>query len=534
MVVRRITTLGAEVLQLNATPEVHISGLYGEVLVEEYVERYISFVGAEVMVAASIDETWDEPITHTGAMLEIYWDDAWVDETDYLLMDGGFDVQRSMIDPLRGLASMGQAPLGTATFRVRNDDGRYSKTKSGSQAATYGLHGLPIRASLGYLTEAGLEYEYVFTGRIVDPQNTEAGETATLYCRDEGETLMRQTASRMMNAGAQTSSLVATFATEGGLGVNDYTLDQGLFLVPFAYLEEDNLWQEIQRVAASEGGLIFIDRLGVLRFWNAAHFASLSSVATYDESLYAECLLRYDYDNCYNVVKVTYDPRQESEQATVYQLRRPVMVPIDGTVTETFQFRWPLAEFDTYNIAAVTGGGADISSDVTVAPAVPQNAQSWTVTFTNANTIHPAYITTFEVVGRVAEGRPAEVYEADPGDVAGSKEARVLSVGQNFYVQTPGQARLLGNLLSDRLSTEVLTMMLVETPALPTLELGDKITVQATNNEIDGDAVITGLHWTFGPAAKCDITCVDATNLYGDSGYFVIGTSELGTGKLFY
>jgi len=486
----------------------------------------------EDVVVSEYDDVVAGPIVGAG----IFWSDAvgWVDESEYLLMDNGMDVQRSMIDPLRGLASMGQAPLGTATGRFRNDDGRYSKTVAGSMAATYGLHGNPIQVTLSY---QGGTPEVIFTGRIVEPQNTEAGEVATLYCRDEGETLLKQTASRIMNSGAQTGDLVATYLTEGGwTAVNgtDMQVDKGLFLVPFAYLEEDNLWSELQRLAASEAGLVFIDRLGLLRFWDSSHFDKLSSVATYDESLYGEALLRYDYQNKYNVIAVNYEPRQESQAATVFTLRRAVEVPIGGTATETFQFRWPLAAFDGYTLAAVTGGGADLSDDVSISPSVPQHAQSWTVEFTNANTVHAAYITTFEVAGRVAQGRPSEVYEADPDGVAGTKAARKLSLGGNFYIQTPGQARLIGNLLSDRLAEEVLTIQLVQCPALPTLELGDKLTVLASNHEIYGDFIITGLHYTFGPAAKCDITLVDAANLYGTSGYFVVGTSELGAGKLFY
>jgi hypothetical protein len=530
----RVSTLAVEALLESADPPVVVTGVAVEALLEKYVERDVTAVMVEALVERGMEEVWDDPVAAPAAMLEIMWDDAWVDETDHLLLDGGADVKRSLVDPMRGLASMGSAPLGTAAIRVRNDDGRYSVTRSGSQAATYGLYGRRVRFSLGYLAEGSLTYQAVFTGRIVDPQHTEAGETATLQCRDEGETLLRQTASRQMNQGAQSSSLIATYLSEGGLEVTDYSLEQGLFLVPFAYLQEDNLWTAAQRVAASEAGLLFVDRNGLVRFWNAAHFDGLSSVATFAEALYGELAMRFDYENAYNVVTVSYEPRQRSETVAAFSLRRPVAVPAGGTATETFEFRWPVAEFDSYNLTAVTGGGADITADVTVTPAQPQYAQSWEVEFANANAVHAAYVTRFEVIGRVAEARAAETYTVDPDGSAGTKAARKTAVRGNFYAQTPGQTRLLGNLLSDRMREPVLTLRLTQCPALPTLELGDRITVQGANNELDREAVVTGLHWTFGPAARMDIDAVDATGLYGESGYFVVGTSELGTGKLFY
>ncbi len=474
---------------------------------------------------------WNDLVATPRAKVEIKWDGAnWTDESAYLFLNSGVEVRRSLVDPMRGLASMGSAPLGSATVKLRNDTGRYSKTVAASQAATYGLHKLPIRIGLSY---DAVTYTTIFTGRITDARGTESGEVATISCRDEGETLMRQTVSRAMNLGAQTSTLIATYAAEAGLDPGDYAADTGLMMVPYAYLEEDNIWTELQRVAASEGGLIFMDRSGLLQFWNAAHFDTLSSVQTFDEALYGELALSYDYDNSYNVVAVDFEPREQSEAVTVFDLRRPVSVPIDGTAVETFRFRWPVADFVSYSLTAVSGGGDDISTDVTIAPTTPQYAQSWEVTFTNANTIYGAYVTQFEVTGRVAEGRPTETYTANPGSVSG-KAIRKLDVAGNFYVQTPGQARLIGNLLSDRLATELLTLHMSGCPALPTLELGSKITVQGDNNDLDVAAIVTGLRFRYGPAATMEVDAVDATNLYGSSGYFVVGTSALGTGKLFY
>ena len=481
----------------------------------------------------AIADEWDDLAAVPCGKVEIYWDASWVNESAYLILEGGMSVTRDLVDPVLGLTSMAYAPLGSATLRMRNTDSRYSKSKSGSQANTYGIHNKQIRASLGY----SAAYEVIFTGRIVDVSEAEAGATVTLTCHDMGEDLMRQTASSAMSTDQQTDVWIDTLAAAGGLAGADYSTEYGFFMLPYCYLESDKLLSEAQKAAASEGGVIFFDKDGVLQFWNAGHWADSRSGYAFTEALYAELVPRRDYDNKYNVATVEYETRAVAESAVVYNLRRTICVPVNGTRTVTMRFRLPLAEYESYDMAVVSGGGQDMSGDVTLSPTSPDGAQSWTVTFTNANTRHEAFVTKFEVLGKPVEGRSAEEHVYDPNSKAGTDEERNLQIRNNYYIQQEGQALMLAEMATDRLTTEHLVVELRDVPANPLLELGDRVTLTSTLTGVSVDVLIIGLRFTYGIAAKMTVIGVDVTNFYGYTTYFTIGSSALGAASgeyLFY
>jgi len=511
-----------------------------ETLTDATGDRRISQLGIEVLIKPGMDVWYDDRTAFPRSTIEIMWDSTtgWVDETDHLFLDGGIEVRRSLVNPLTGLGRMGQAPLGTATIRVRNDDSRFSKSVSGSQANTYGLHNKKIRISLGYSDETGTDEELhvVFTGRIVDINDAESSQTVTLRCHDLGEDLVRQTINTSLNTDVQTNAWIETVAAAAGLTSSDYNTEYGMFLVPYAYMDDDNPWREIQEAAASEGGAVFIGQDGVLRYYNFAHWLGQSSRYTWDESYYAEMHPEYLYDDKANVVVVDYQPRAESQDATVFSLRQPIPVPVNGSVTRTLRFRFPLASFGSYDLVAVTAGGEDISSDISLDSATPTNAQSWGVQFTNANTRHEAWITKFDVIGRALEGRPTETYQADPDSKAGTVEERKLEIRGNWYIQLHEQAKVVAEMNAQRLKTEPLVMHLVGLPGNPKIELGDKITVQGANTTIDTVAIVIGIRHRFGPAYQMDIDAVDYSNFfaYDDSAYFKIGASQTSSGRLIW
>jgi len=285
---RRITQVGIEALT-DATGDRRITQLGVEALVDATGERRISQVGVEALISVDVDTLYDDRTAFPRGTIEIMWDSTtgwvdetdhlfldggvevrrslaieimwdsttgWVDETDHLFLDGGVEVRRSLVNPLTGLGRMGQAPLGTATIRMRNDDGRFSKSVSGSRANTYGLHDKKLRISLGYRNEADTDEDVrvIFTGRIVDIDDAESSQTVTLRCHDLGEDLVRQTINTSLNTDVQTNAWIETVAAAAGLTSSDYNTEYGMFLVPYAYMDDDNPWHGRRQPVARDSG----------------------------------------------------------------------------------------------------------------------------------------------------------------------------------------------------------------------------------------------------------------------------------------
>jgi len=461
--------------------------------------------------------------------LEVCWDGAnWTDETANTVL--GFSCRGQIIDPFQGLASMGDAPVGKADIVVDNYDGRFSQGHSGSHAATYGIYGIGVRLSAGYYYGATAEYVRVFTGRIMDVTESERGATAKLTCHDLGSIPMQQKYSTMIYEGAQINGWIATLATLADVAATD--LEQALTVVPYAYLDDDFALDEIKRAAQSEGGVAFFDASGTLRFWNAAHWANATSVATLSVDDYGELEPRRAYSDIYNVIAVEYQPRAAGQVDKVHSLDRAIMVRPGGSKELKLKLSSPLARFIEYEMSACSSGGADMSANVSVVPTSPDTAASWTATFSNSHTRHAAYITRFDVYGEPVQGRPAETHELDQ---SGSDTPRRKDIRGNWYIQTETQAKLIASVLGQRFKTLRVALRLSGLPANPLLEVGDVVTVQGTRTGINQTAIITSRELRGGKSFKMNLELSDFTSFYPYSGYLVVGTSAIGTsgGRLF-
>ena len=475
---------------------------------------------------------FDDAVLVVVGKVYIQWDVDWVEETDWLLLEG-FRVERALVDPLRSLARLGQSPTGSATVRVDNRDGRYSTTKAGSPAATYGIYNKPVRVEAGYYDpSSGEVVARIFSGRIAGIRGGEVEGEATLTCRDGAGDFERQLVSTQMEHNVETRDWITTLLEEAGYTPGAGEIEYSHGVIPFAYADRDNAWQEVLSAAASEGGSVFADLNGVVRFWPYTHWLGESEEHAWGVSLYQELQADYDHYNTFNVVSVEYEPRQVSRESVVYNLRRTISIPVGETKTETLVLSKPLDQFTGYEMLAVTGGGEDITGDVTLDSVEPTSAQSWTITFTNANTRHGAFITKFTVSGRALEGRPSETYTSDPDDLAGTTEARELALGGNWYIQTEEQAELLGELTRQRLSESPLVLHIQGMPFDPDLELGQKITVTSGSGmaiNTTGVAIRIQVRGLLPLLMDVDVAGYERFYGFPDDEFFIIGTSHLST-----
>lgn len=463
------------------------------------------------------------------ALVEAYWNASWVDETSYFVSGSGAS---QIVPPGQGLLGMGTAGGASCTLTMSNIDGRYSRLHAGSQAALYGIYGKQIRVSLGYMYGATPETVRVFTGRIVGVTEQESDGRAELQCADVSSAVAQQKLSSPMYMNQRTDEWIETLA--GLAGISGHTLERGHAVIPYCYLDNDFAWDEIRRVAMAEGGVAFFDADGTLRFWNAAHWCGVASVATYNLATFAELTPESDYDDVYNQVGVEYQPRLQGPVSSVYQLERPLLVGPGASRTVTLRFSLPLVSFFGYTLHASSSGGVDMSSLVSVDPVVPDAAGSWTVTLANSHPYYEAIVGALEVWGWPLQGRPAEEYVEDQ---SGSDVPRRRDVRGNWNVQTEEQARLIAPMMATRLKDLRPSFTLHDMPGNPLLELGDIVTVTgATRTGVSSKtALLGGMRWTYGTGGYVmTMNLHDFTDFYVHTNYFKVGTSVLNSGRLFY
>lgn len=400
-------------------------------------------------------------------------------------------------------------------------------------------------------------YYRLFTGSIENP--AEQGPTAKSVGQisfdargRENEILQKRTSTNgatfknFHDVGKTESEIMAQWLSDAGLSSGEYSLDSGLFVIPWAWLDDESPLEDIWSLAAACGGWFYSDPSGILRYENMAHWIfNTSSVATYTPDNYQRFSAKYDTGDLYQTVTVEVSTREIQAEDTVWTSSDIVIVPASGTKVVTAALQQPLYELSTIGYSAQTAGGKTMDSAITVTTVV--KAQRVLLTFTNSDTSRAALITGLKITGKAVHGGPSEeVSKSSANSYWTARQGRTRSIRRNNYVQSGAQADALATFLRDR--HEIPRRIFTITGALgnPALRLGNLITVNSEPMlaSVSTQMFITAINWQYSRQGFLQtIECIEAAGIYplfnADPGYFRVGVNYLGVGvhpkgRLFY
>lgn len=479
-------------------------------------------------------------------------------------LDGDYDNETARLVAANGSMRLAApesgitSPRGTvdqATLTLNNHNRWYSplNTAGPLYGAIGGGGAYHAPMYLEVSINGGGDYFRVFTGVIKipreDPPYPSHAATVEIDCRSRDETLLSKRMSTPLStfvalheANATEADIIAQWLEDAGLTSGDYTLDPGLFVIPWAWLDDESPIEDIWQLAAACGGRFYVDPDGEFRYENMAHWLMSphdTSQETLDKGDYGQLDgPAYDDRELFNAVTVIASPREPLESGVLWQADEIITVPANSTVTRTAKLRQPATQIDSIDYDAMTSGGIEISGDVTIT--ATYFAQRVELSITNANTLNAANLISLEITGVPISGGPTlEAKEVSVNafwtGFATARPGRVKLVQGNNYLQTSIQAGVLAEFLRDRFELPRLSWRLRNTPGVPDRRLGDRITTENADVMSSGrDGFLVGLNWRLGDFGFVqDLEIVDATGLYpfgdaGEDGYFVIGTSTLG------
>lgn len=493
---------------------------------------------------------WSDATRRIDGKLEVKWDGAsWTDESGNLIAASGV---QSMIPIWQSFGSGAVQTPWTATFEMHNLDNRYSAYNASGALYSYIQtnkgHGIPIRFSMGLWNGASFDYTRVFTGYIDDLMVlSTARDRATIKAVDNTHPFLQQKASTTMSQDQRTDQWLSTLATAAGVTSAD--LDTGLYTIPYCWLDDENIWTEMNKAAHAEGGWVYFDQFGTLTFKNAEAWivdaAHATSQNTFAVSRFKDLALPFEWKNTYNEVVVVYSPRVAIATDTIYQLPEAfALLPGESRVVTARYTRpalsvnTPVANTDYF---IITAAGDDISGSVSVV--VSANAQRANITFTNNSTTTVAIVSSFQLTGIPVVGAPVQqeklqATDADIGDPTGSGPVKTFRLENNEYIQTRVQAAFLAEMLRDRLKVGRQTYMVSGYPADPELIPGFRVTVAETDSGVNNDGFIRSINWRYGGGAyRATYEIIDASGWFPFSNYFQLGSSLLaisGSDKAYY
>lgn len=495
--------------------------------------------------------------------LYIAWDGAnYTEETNYLISAQG-DVR--YVTPYSSLVS-GAGITDQMVLTLDNSTGRFSPLNtSGALYANIGSGGMYMRpVRLDISINGGTNYYRVFTGVLKLPgaQSPTWQETSivTLDARSRDELLLNRRQSTPQSTFAADvdalrteDDIIESYITQTGNGFTsgDLDLDTGMIQIPYPWMDDESILEEMWLIAAACGGRFFAAYDGTFRYESMAAWqiesASTTSQQTYGatgESSFQRVEFRYDDTDLYNEITIEASPRIIGGIDVIWESKSLTTVKPGQTQTVTAKFDAPAYSITGLEIAARDAAGNNVTSSVTVTPTY--YAQRATLSIANAGA-QAAYLTKLRILGRPIVGAPdqeATKTSATHGANSAYFSGRInrnRRVSGNPYVQTIQQAEMLAQRILDLSEYPRLQFTLMGCVGNPQRRLGDRITIDHT--AIAGfitstlEAYIVGIRWNLdNQGFTQDIESVQASSIFKhDNDYFIVNSHAAnGTRKLFY
>lgn len=455
----------------------------------------------------------------------------------------------------------GRGQVDRCTLELSNADGRYSPLNtSGALYASIQAGGAYHRPM--YLEAAidGSTYSRIFTGVVKMPQEStptpNAIATTRIECRSVDEKLLGRRMStsaadlRANNtAGAREGAIIAQWLTLAG---TSGTVDDGVFVIPWAWLDDESVLEEIWTLASACGGRFYADPDGTLRYEDMTHWLKSPhtvSQETFTRADFTALEPVYADNDLYSTVTVESSPRFAGAADVLWEPDEQVIVPPASSRQITARLRQAAYSVASPTWNAATAGGVDITASVSVSPTA-YNVQRVELIVSNGHATEAAYMHPFSISGRALTGGPtqektrtAQDYGFNGAWWTARGSVRTKTIRGNAYVQTQAHAGALALALLHRSEAPRLSYRLRGCPGKPSRRCGDRITINDTAIMSSGrDAFITGISWRLTQNGFTqDIEAIDAAGLYPyqSEGYFVLGTNKLGasgtgTARIFY
>jgi len=491
-----------------------------------------------------------------GAKFWVDWDfnGSYTEETTYLISATG---DMRLVPPGAGLVNA-SGIISQMTVRLRNASGRYSPQRTDGALYADIRDGKSYHAPcyLEVTINGGSNYYRVFTGVLKLPEertlSARDGPVVTFDARSMEEKFLQVRASVYQSTfagqhelGYTESDYINTWLQTVGVAAGDITRDTGMFVVPWAWLDDESGIEECWRIAAACGGRLYADPDGEFVYENIAHWQTAARSTTTQLAITRDSMdsfeLRLADADLYNIVTVEAAPRAPGKMDVIWEPDDLPLVQPNATVTIAARFDAAAYAISGVQFEAADDGGNSQTANVTVTPTY--YAQRADLVVVNSSDVR-VRLYPLRIVGQPLVGGP-EIEERRTSAADGSNEAfftsrggRTLSVRGNAYIQTRAHAATLAQFLLDRCEFPRLTAYAGGCAGTPALRLGDRVTVtDAPTMSSTFTGYVTAINWTMDKDGfRQDLEILQASQLYpNDNNYFVLGTHTFSSNRyVFY
>ena len=420
--------------------------------------------------------------------VQFRWDGVnWSDETENLLSAAG----AQEIAPLNEAFVGAGARIQRATVTLTNRNGKYNANNL--QSPIYGhISGGRFyrrRGRIQFQPAPGAPWEDLFVGYIKQPDFEYAKNTVTFELWDLGD-LLRERFSTPMITGVNLEHQSMINAKNGGgmlehevviHFLKDYgklvdynganmeechyispaaaqaygvepTIDYSTMMIPYTWLDDEPIWDELVDVAQAGGALMFIGKNGKVYYRKGWRWAIAPQGTNLGHGEIGDLSPHFLDKNFYDEVRVSYAPRFRGDLMTpIWELSSHRLIRPGETEEIEARFSYPAVylhepqEGVKYGYFIRDFSGADRSDDVTLTPTYYAQQAIFKVT-NNTPTRYPGnpdkwnalVLGRFTLYGQPLLGQPSEQVKRSIPNPA--ERGRRIEVKENPYIQTELQA----------------------------------------------------------------------------------------------
>lgn len=487
------------------------------------------------------------PVSRQIAVKVLFqWDGSnWTDETQYVISMKG---TQEYFPPNESYQS-GRQIIQQASVTLANLNYRFSPWNSDSVLYSQRAYGGSYhRKCRMQIQEDGGSWVDLFFGYVKTPGDSFGRNQVTFTIWDIGE-ILREKKSTAMLENYQEHDLVIYYLSNvaGRVDGVDFispnyaaahggtpTIDYSPLKIPYSWLDEEQIWDELVDVAQASGSRIYVDPAGMIHFEKGWRWPILGagSAETITEDDYKDWSFSYDDKAFYDKIIVNYTPRSPGNGfEELWLLQKPKLVLPGATEVVTAKFKWPshkiVAPVANTHYHVTSLNGQDKSGTIT--PAFEIYAQNAKVTITNT-LAYPIVLSKLKFLGQPLMAAPQEQVEKIIGD--GSTFQRPFEVKSNMYIQSKAQATGVRDFLAWWYQTAKPSIKVTGLRGKSARTLGDRFTVKAANKTLDGIAIRIGWQATVKEQSIIytqELTLIE--NVFASDSYFIIGTDTLGGSK---
>jgi hypothetical protein len=467
--------------------------------------------------------------------LEIQWDgSSWTNESQYLMsLSGAFELVKPSESFLNGRPIIGEHQV-----ILWNEGSRFSDYNSGSPLYAHITNGSYERKKVRLsITIEGVTSS-VFKGQIKRIDESFVERTVTIVCRDPLEWLKTKVSSTMiLNEPAH--EVIARYLSDAGLEdgtdfvsvasgtpQNPATIDFFTQVIPYVWLDDEAIWDELAEVVRSLGGRVQMRSDGKVYVeadwrWSMEPY---TPVVTFTLSNAGDILPSFIDKEHADEIIVEYSERvMGSTDAELWKLPKAVYVYPGKVEVIEARFQWPAVVVSApadYSLVDITGKDLSASGASLTMQAYGQRA---ILTLTN-NSTSVCVLAVLKLRGTPLLGLPSQQIKLRDNALAYSL---TLEERSNFYIQTRAQAQALANVLQWLNSSRKRLYTISKIQGNPSYEPGKRVAISAGLLNVAGIIVYAGYQGKTGESGSSFTQTLRTIEDEFQKSLFIIGSSSL-------